>query len=340
MARGFTKRADGVAEVHVHINSDLLAKAGEKPAAPSNCQPRSTSVNRPQFHAAVTADNVLELMVYGDIVDSATLSLYEYYGVPTEGFISAATVKKALDEATAATSIRVRINSPGGDAFEGMAIHSLLTGQSKPVETCIDGIAASSASIIAMAGKSRKMGKSAMMMIHDSWTVGIGNARDMRKLADTLDKIDGSIAEAYVSRTGLGADKIRSMMNAETWMSSADCVEMGFATEYQEQPEEAATQAMAMAKGFRVLAKCKNLPAALKPAGKREEEEEGDSSTSCKCECDECMAGECDECTNENCTDENCKDCPMQANAKARMKDEMDMAKARQRLRSRLRKSA
>lgn len=253
-----------------------------------------------RFHAELATDGALELLIYGDIVDASTLSYMEAWGYDTSGFVSALSVKKALDSAGAYSKVRMRINSPGGDAFEGMAIHSLLCGQGKPVEAYIDGIAASSASVIAMAASVRIMGRSAMMMIHDAWSGCIGNARDMRKMGDTLDKIDESIAAAYVDRTGLSLEEIQALMDEETWLSAQDCVEQKFATGIVEAPA-AEAKAMARARRFKALALLKHVPDKFKAAAV------------CACDCENCVNGDCSDCTNPDCDDANCVDCPMQA---------------------------
>jgi ATP-dependent protease ClpP protease subunit len=199
---------------------------------------------KPQFHASLGQDGALEILIYGDIVDSATISMMEAWGYPTDGFISSLNVKRAMDSANAYSRIRLRINSPGGDAFEGMAIHSLLSASGKPVDVFVDGIAASSASIIAMVGSTRTMGRVSMMMIHDAWSCCVGNKRDMAKMGDTLGKIDESIAAAYTARTGKSQADVMAMMDAETWLTSQDCVDQGFATGIVEQPAEEESAAM------------------------------------------------------------------------------------------------
>lgn len=263
---------------------------------------------KPRFKAELATDGTLELLVYGDIVDAATISMLEAWGYSSDGFVSALSVKKAMDANPTYSRIRLRINSPGGDAFEGMAIHSLLSAQARPVEACVDGVAASAASIIAMAGGTRVMGRTAMMMIHNAWGGCIGNSRDMRKMGDTLDKIDESIGAAYASRTGKPLKDILSMMNEETWLSAQDCVDQGFATSIVELPEEDAKAAMAMAKRFQALNRMSRVPEALKA-----EAPDAQNGVACTCDCENCVAGDCENCNNADCTDRNCEDCPMQA---------------------------
>jgi ATP-dependent Clp protease protease subunit len=267
-------------------------------------------MNKPKFKASVSNDGALELLIYGDIVDSYTISMLEAWGYPTDGLISSLNVKKALDSGGAYSKVRLRINSPGGDAFEGMAIHSLLQACGKPVEAYIDGIAASSASIIAMSADVRVMGRTAMMMIHNAWANCTGNKNDMTKMAGTLDSIDESIAAAYVDRTKLSLDKVKGLMDAESWFSAQDCIDNGLATAIVAAPAAEEKAAAAMTKTFHALAKLRNVPDQFKEAAAAIR-----NADSCQCDCDNCTNGDCPDCTNADCTDENCTDCPMQADA-------------------------
>lgn len=260
---------------------------------------------KPQFRAALAGDGVLELLIYGDIVDAATISMLEAWGYSTDGFVSSLNVKRALDASPSCTRIRLRINSPGGDAFEGMAIHSLISATGKPVDVFVDGIAASSASIVAMCGSTRTMGRVSMMMIHDAWSGCVGNKFDMRKMGDTLDKIDETIAAAYTERTGKTLDEVKALMDSETWLTAQDCVDQGFATGIVAQPEEEEATAMAMARGFKVLAKLKQVPEVL--------QKKASNDNGCNCECSACGDGNCADCSNESCEDPECLDCPMQS---------------------------
>ena len=165
---------------------------------------------KPCFRASMQPNSTLELLVYEDIGPG-------YWG--DEG-VTAKTVKQQIDSAGVFNRIAVRINSPGGDAFEGVAIMNVLKSQKKPVDVFIDGIAASAASIIAMAGDSITMGKSSMMMVHNAWTLCMGDGDDMRKCADTLDLISAAIGQAYSARTGKTAAEIKTIMDAETWMGA------------------------------------------------------------------------------------------------------------------------
>lgn len=109
------------------------------------------------------------------------------------------------------------------------------------VNVYIDGLAASIASVVAMAGDKVIMPKNAMMMIHNPWTIAIGNAEDFRKLADDLDQIRESIVEAYKRKTILDEDEIKELMDDETWLTAEECKEYGFADELEEEKEIAAS---------------------------------------------------------------------------------------------------
>lgn len=137
--------------------------------------------------------------------------------------------------------INLRIHSPGGDVFEGMAIYNLLKSHPARVEVHIDGLAASMASVIAMAGDTINMPENAMMMIHKPWGIQGGDADDMRRYADLLDKVEGTLINAYVSKTGKSEDEIKGLLKDETWMTGREAVEAGFADQLTE-PLAAAAQ--------------------------------------------------------------------------------------------------
>ncbi|MDX7494038.1 head maturation protease, ClpP-related [Providencia stuartii] len=123
----------------------------------------------------------------------------------------------------------VNINSPGGDMFEGLAIYNLLRAHSGKVTVNVLGIAASAASIIAMAGDEIQMGRGAFLMIHNCWAVGVGNRHDFAKLANDLAPFDKSMSDIYVARSGLPEETISQMMDNETYIGANDAIEKGFA---------------------------------------------------------------------------------------------------------------
>ena len=167
-----------------------------------------------------------EILIYDDIGD----------GWFSEG-VTAVSIKEQLDAFGETDQVVVRINSPGGDVFEGFAIYNLLKQHSAQIEVRIDGLAASAASIIAMAGDEIIMGEASMMMIHDPWTFALGDANEMLKVADTLEKIKDSIVVAYVAKTGLDAKLVSDLMTDETWLTAESAVEEGFADSIEGQSD-------------------------------------------------------------------------------------------------------
>lgn len=254
--------------------------------------------------------------VFSAITNAAakTLELYCYGAIGSSYFddgFTAADVAKAIKDAGAFNQIALRINSPGGDAFEGIAIHNLLRAQKKTVTVSVDGLAASAASIIAMAGDQIEIANNAMMMIHNAWSLAAGDAKELREQADILEKASQSIAQTYVDRTGKPLDEITAMMDAETWLSAEDCLEHGFADALQTQSDDEADAAQARTRRFNLKAfKFKNTPAPLR----------GDSEeTECECPCTECKNGDCADCTEPNCdyTGCICKEARTSATAEA-----------------------
>lgn len=125
--------------------------------------------------------------------------------------------------------ITVWINSPGGDVFAAAQIYNMLMDYPYDVTVKIDGLAASAASVIAMAGTSVEMSPVAMMMIHNPATIAIGDSEEMKKAVKMLDEVKESIMNAYEIKTGLARDKISKLMDAESWFNAKKAVELGFA---------------------------------------------------------------------------------------------------------------
>lgn len=138
-------------------------------------------------------------------------------------------------------ALTVRINSYGGEVAEGLAIYNLLKSYEGEVTTICDGFACSAASVVFMAGTKRIMPRSSLLMIHNAWTWASGDADDLRKAADDLEKITQPSVEIYTSVSNLDADEIKSMMDAETWIDADEALDFGFATEIS---EEAAMQSL------------------------------------------------------------------------------------------------
>lgn len=159
------------------------------------------------------------------------IALYGYIGFDPfdETATSAKDFKAQLDAWADEPEVRVRINSNGGDVFDGIAMHNLLDRAKPKIIIDIDGVAGSIAAVVAMGGDEIRMPETANMMIHDAWGILIGNQQDALDFADVLGKIDGQIATAFVNRTGKRAAAIRKLMDAETWMTAKEAVAEGFA---------------------------------------------------------------------------------------------------------------
>ena len=137
--------------------------------------------------------------------------------------------------------IHLRINSPGGSVVEGTAIYNALRRHEGGLTVHIDAMAASMASVIAMAGAPVYMADNALLMIHNPWTVSMGESKDLRKEADLLDKLKVNLRNAYVRKTGINAEEIGAMMDAETWLDAVEAVALGFADAIEEGVAAAAT---------------------------------------------------------------------------------------------------
>ena len=142
---------------------------------------------------------------------------------------SAQSFKQELDDLGEIETLNIYINSPGGDVFEGNTIMNMLKRKKCTKNVYIDGLAASIASVIAMAGDKIIMPSNSMMMIHNAWTYAIGNSKDLRKLADDLDKVNASIRQAYLDKAGdkLDEETLINLMDNETWLTAQECFDYG-----------------------------------------------------------------------------------------------------------------
>jgi len=170
-------------------------------------------------------DNEAEVLIYDEI---------GFFGVSAKDFIN--DFQKISPDAT----INLRINSPGGEVFDGLAIFNLIRAHKGEVITTIDGLAASMASAIALAGNKVIMPENAYMMIHNPWGIAIGDAQDMADMADFLEKLNGTLANIYVKKSGKEQDEIRNLMDQETWLTAAEAKDLGLADEVSEAKKLAA----------------------------------------------------------------------------------------------------
>lgn len=159
---------------------------------------------------------------------SANISIYQEIG----GWgITAQQFSEDLKALGDISHISLHIHSPGGDVFDGIAIYNLLNKHPAKVTEQIDGLAASMASVIAMASDRIVMPENTLMMIHKPWGISGGNANDMRDYAELLDKVESVLIPAYARKTGKSAESLAVMLEDETWMDGRECVAQGFADE-------------------------------------------------------------------------------------------------------------
>ena len=164
--------------------------------------------------------------------EKAEIWIYDQIGEDfwTGGGTTAKAFQKELSAVTA-SQIDLHINSPGGEVFDGITIYNLLKQHPATITTYIDGIAASIASVIALVGDKVVMAENALYMMHNPSGMVIGNANDMRSMADVLDKVRGSMLTVYSGKSGKEDQAIVSMLDAETWMNADEALEAGFIDE-------------------------------------------------------------------------------------------------------------
>lgn len=174
--------------------------------------------------AAAQGDAPTEILLYDEI---------GYWGVTDKDF--------ALALAQAGNGpIKLRINSPGGDVFHGYAIYNMLVAYPADVHVVIDGLAASAASFIAMAGTTISMAETSMLMIHNAWGIVVGDRNDMLETAAVMEKIDGQLAAIYATKSGKQAPDVSAMMDAETWFTSNEAKIAGLCDDVLALPKPAA----------------------------------------------------------------------------------------------------
>lgn len=175
--------------------------------------------------------NIGEVYIYGEITD---FKWFDEDITPTD-------IKEELDKLKDVDKVNVYVNSPGGGVFAGVAIYNELKRLNVPVTSYVDGLAASIASLIVLAADKVVMPSNAMLMIHNPWTCTCGDAVALRDLADRLDKLtDSVLIETYQAKTGMEKEELKKLLDAETWLSGAEAVEMGFADELLEEQKIAA----------------------------------------------------------------------------------------------------
>lgn len=169
-----------------------------------------------------------KVMIKGNVVDDETAAFYQFFGMPA---VSPSGVSDVLDSDGPNDDVEVDIASNGGDVFAASEIYTMLKNYQGNVTVNVQGLAASAASVIAMAGDKVSISPTAQIMIHKAWSGIQGNADDLSHESNVLDSIDQSIVAAYVAKTGMDADDVLQLMANETWMTAQDAVDKGFADE-------------------------------------------------------------------------------------------------------------
>lgn len=144
---------------------------------------------------------------------------------------------QALDVDT----IHLRINSPGGDVFAARPMQQALREHPARIVTHIDGYAASAATLLALAGEEVRMAPGGFFMIHNAWSWAVGNAEEFMSVADLLEKVDGTLREDYMAKTGLGEDAVRAYMDDETWFTADEALDAGFVDHVEERAAASAS---------------------------------------------------------------------------------------------------
>ena len=193
---------------------------------------------------------------------SAEIWLYDQVGKDMWGEgIGAKDFRAQLNGLGKVSTINLRINSPGGDVFDGFAIYNALAQHPARIVVDVDGLAASIASVIAMAGDEIRMASNSMMMIHDPQGVAVGNASEMMRTAALLDQIKGQLVDTY-KRTGMTATRLAALMQDETWMTASEAMAAGFC--------DSCTTEQAVNAHFARLTTYQNVPAALRAVTARD----------------------------------------------------------------------
>ena len=195
------------------------------PAGPEFQRPAAYQFDTPSDALAKWAD----MPSAATASDNSTITMLDIIGDDgMGGGVSAKRIAAAL-RTISNRDVTVQINSPGGDMFEGIAIYNLLRAHPAKVTVEVLGIAASAASIIAMAGDNIRMAPSSFLMLHNAWGVVIGNRHDMAEAATLFERFDGALADIYSARSGMARSEIATLLDAETFLTAEEAVAAGLA---------------------------------------------------------------------------------------------------------------
>ncbi|UWQ77362.1 head maturation protease, ClpP-related [Leisingera sp. M658] len=203
-----------------------MTKAG-MPLAPMNRMPGVRSDLTPQALKNWNPDLAPKAEGLGENSISILNPIGKYY----EDGVTAARIAAALRN-IGDKPVDVYVNSPGGDVFEGLAIYSLLLEHKANVTVKVLGVAASAASVLAMAADDLLIMRSAFLMIHNTWVVAAGDRNAFQQVAEWLQPFDEALVDIYAARTSIDAKKIGAMLDKETWLGGAKAVEQGFADDF------------------------------------------------------------------------------------------------------------
>jgi ATP-dependent Clp protease protease subunit len=180
-----------------------------------NAKPENSAAPKIRAEAG---DGCVEIYIY-DVIDPI-------WGASAADLIAALT-------AAAGQPVCLHINSPGGDVFEARAMAAAVASYAGEVEACIDGVCASAATYLALAAGSVCMVDGALLMVHNSWTMAMGDCNALRQTADLVEKIDGTIAKDYMRKTKCSAAQVKAWMDAETWFTADEALAAGFIDEIE-----------------------------------------------------------------------------------------------------------
>ena len=249
-----------------------------------------------KYYSLETNEKTAEVMIYGDVTSWPWL----------ESDVSAYNLSKQIQELDV-DEIVVGINSYGGEVAEGLAIYNSLKNHKAKITTRVDGFACSIASVIFAAGDRRIMNDSSLLMIHNAWTFASGNAAELRKQADDLDKINDASVKAYMAVANIEESEIREIMDGESWLDPEEAKEIGLATEIVETESDKPSQSVRkkvfqMLKNPYMLETDEEEPETDQDTGESgQDDEQGDDSAEIDVETDD--SGESDE--NSGDSDEN-----------------------------------
>ena len=188
-----------------------------------------------KYYSLVQNGDTADINIYGDITSWPWEEL---------GEVSANNLSKQLADLAGVSTINVHISSYGGEVKEGLAIYNALKSHPAKVRTICDGFACSIASVIFMAGEERIMNDASLLMIHNAWTYAMGNAAELRKQAEDLEKITQASVNAYMAHSTLSEDEVKALMDAESWLLPTEALEYGFATSILEEENKQPSQSV------------------------------------------------------------------------------------------------